>query len=301
MHLQGPEDSSYRLGLAVAGGASSVALSLLSSGFLSLFFGYFVPLPLYCLGLGAGLQALWAGSLVAIALQVLLRGTLDALVYAAVHALPAVIICKLALGRNPRNQSAPYPGGYLVSWYTGLAMVALFGVFVVLNNYGHRPEDLLENLLKPALENKPAVSLELLDGVSAVFPGLVGASWVLMGVVNCYLAQRLLQKYSRNLRTFNYEYDVRFHQWWDIILVAGLLLTRLNFGQIDIFAKNIVIIACIPLYISGVNVIYKWVKKNELSGVWLIFVMLTSVIFVWPAMFIVGLGFVQPWLKYFNK
>ena len=297
MHLQGPEDSTHQLGLAVAGGACSVALSLLSSSFLSIVFGYFVPLPLYSLGLGMGIRALWIGSLVAIGLQIILLGIAEAMTYAVAHVLPVILICRVFLGRNPNNPSAPYPAGYLVSWYSGLAIVALLVSFMVLSNYGYRPEDLLKNLLKPATERGLSLDFEVLERISMIFPGVVALSWVLMGIFNCYFAQRILQKYSRNLRTFNYDYDVRFHHWWDIILVAALMLTYLNFAQIDIFGKNLLLIACIPLYISGVNVIYKWVKSNQLSGLWLFFCVLTSIIFVWPAVFIVGLGFVQPWLK----
>jgi hypothetical protein len=248
-----------------------------------------------------GLQALWVGSLAAIALQIIFNGAFGGLAYSIMHVLPAVIICRVALGRSPHNKNAPYPGGYLVSWYAWLAIAALIIAFIVLNNSGYKLDNILENILEPIVSQNPKFNFEVLDTISSIFPGIMAISWIMMGLFNCYFAQKLLQKYSKNIRTFHVKSDGYFHQWWDIAMVAALMLSYVHFSQINLLAKNLVLIVCIPLYILGLNVIYRWVSRNKLSGLWLIFIIITSVIFIWPAVFIVSLGFVQPWLRYLKK
>ena len=133
--------------------------------------------------------------------------------------------------------------------------------------------------------------------VVEVLPGIITFSAFINMILNTYIANRLAQQLQLRFRKFPLPGDYYIPGYWDIVFVAGLLLQLTGVETLVFVGKNVSLIACMPLYLLGFSTVFLWLDKQENRGVWLGLLAILSVLLVWPGVFIVFLGLVEPTLK----
>jgi len=166
---------------------------------------YMTQLPLFIAGLWLGTGAAALAGMTATLVLLAASDLLGAAVFAAVNAVPVVLIVRQALQARSASDGTVvwYPPGLLTAW---LAAFALSGIAAALLLLGG-PEGLqatlrsvvaevLDRLVRhPVADRDQAAEL-----IAMVIPGMIAASWMIMLVANAALAQGLLARFGANWR-----------------------------------------------------------------------------------------------------
>jgi hypothetical protein len=115
-----------------------------------------------------------------------------------------------------------------------------------------------------------------------------------MCLVNASLAQRLAVKGHLTQRPYPLPQDSQLYENWDLVLAAGLLLILTDISLFAFMGKNIALMSCVPLFLVGLKVVYAWLKQFDNPKFWVAGVIFMSIFLVWPAMFIVMFGILEP-------
>jgi hypothetical protein len=129
-------------------------------------------------------------------------------------------------------------------------------------------------------------------------PSLLGLSVIASLAANASIAQWILQKQKKNLRVLtSSEWNIPLY--WDIIAIIGLMTGCLakawNLSELMIAAKTIISFSCIPLGVIGLRVCYLRLSSVPAGRLWFRMLCIFSFLLVWPFVFIVLLGFIEPW------
>ncbi|GAB6053470.1 DUF2232 domain-containing protein [Magnetospira thiophila] len=287
---------------AVAAGAFSgvLALSWVSGNPIGMLLTYVAPLPLYWVGLSRGAGALLVACLAGLAISVLLLGLLPGMVYALVHAAPALMVVRFALMHRPDEQSGTlwYPAGHVIVWLSLMtaAMFVVMSAFLLSSGVvlSQGIEKMLTELLSPLLAAAPVAEREdWIATLVAVFPGLVGTSWVIMVVANAAAAQALVARAGRNKRPSPTFAGLTVPQWAPVPLVVVAALTLASSGELEYLGRNLVIILSVPSFFMGLAVVHTLVSRFPLPmlvlGVFYVFVVLVA----WFMAAVAAIGFVE--------
>lgn len=286
--------------LAVLAGLLSSALfvSLLTGFPVVVMLAYFVQLPLVFVGLTSGV----AGSVIAGATGVvvvgLIAGLMAAAMYGLVQALPAALVARqLLLSRQSDGQVEWYPPGLLLAQLTGFAALALALAFFVLLGQPGGLQGAIEAFLSAALEGlgqteeAPAEFGRWLF----LFPGFMGASWIVMVVINALLAQSFAVRMGWNRRPTPGFSDLELPWWlWPMIGVAAFL-SLLGDGGLGFLGRATLIVLVVPYVFLGLAVLHTLAHRWTHPGLALIAVYGSIVILGWPILVVLLLGFVEDW------
>ncbi|MDF3033754.1 MAG: rane protein [Alphaproteobacteria bacterium] len=272
--------------IAVCGGALSAALALfpLKFSIISFLITYFAALPLFFVGLCWGFYRLLLGALVAFGIFSARAGMHAGLVFLITTLAPAFLIVY-------RFQKGD-PAGYIVSWVTGLTIAIFLGVLLALSAYSVNVLDLLRSWFSIFADEQAFRNLH--EQIIPLLPGISSISWIMMCLVNASLAQRLAVKGHLTQRPYPLPQDSQLYENWDLVLAAGLLLILTDISLFAFMGKNIALMSCVPLFLVGLKVVYAWLKQFDNPKFWVAGVIFMSIFLVWPAMFIVMFGILEP-------
>lgn len=272
--------------MALCGGALSAAFSLFPVSFniISFLVTYFAALPLFFVGLCWGLPRLLFASLVAFGIFLGGAGIHSGLGFAVTTILPVFLIIY-------RFQKGD-PAGYIVSWVTGLTIGVFLTVLFILSAQSVNVLDLLHSWFSFFADEQAFKNLH--GHIVPLLPGISSISWIMMCLVNASLAQQLAVKLHLTQRPYPLPKDAELYQNWDLILGASLLLVLTDVPLFAFMGKNIALMSCVPIFLVGLKVVYGWLGRFENPKVWVIAVVLMSIFLVWPAIFIVIFGILEP-------
>jgi len=186
------------IGFGAGAAAALLFASVASGSALALSLFYLAPLPILIVGLG---WSHWAALIAAASAAVLLaiEGGLVSLVFLIGIALPGWGLSYLALLARPVPEGQEwYPVGRLVLWAALISALivgaALLGMGADAESLRATLHQMIETLLAgvSGVEN-PEDTARLVDLLVAITPAAVGASMLIIIVVNLWLAGRIVR------------------------------------------------------------------------------------------------------------
>ena len=253
------------LGAGVVSATLHLSITLGSPG--ALMCAYFAQLPIAATGLALGLMpAAVAAAFAAILVALLSTGAGTLSLFVITSALPVLMVVHFAL----KNRSDGAVEGYLKSSLAGLIQA-------------------------------DQVAMDTIIATTArIFPGVAVASWILMNLVNCLLAQRFLAAANKSIRPKPIYSEVEVPLWPVTIAILGAILAFFG-GESAFIGLNIMFIAAIPFFFIGLAVLHSisaaWPGRPFLLAGAYIFLVLAH----WPAALLVALGTLEPWLRLREK
>lgn len=139
-----------------------------------------------------------------------------------------------------------------------------------------------------------------------VLPGIFSFLWLLMVWLNFQIAYSIALKANKAIRKPRIKQNIFLPPIWDIALVAALWLIVANklfieSSLLGIFARTALCICAFPLLIDGIEIAQLMARFYKVPRYAIgIFIMLTFLL-VWPMVFVVVLGLVEPLYGLKNK
>lgn len=304
------------LGLAIAAGLASAVLFLavLSGSAVGLLSTYVAPLPLLSAGLSLGTMAVVVAAAVGAVAAAFATGGV-AWPYLFAVAVPAVLVVRQALLSRRRQDDAVewYPPGLLLGWLFGAVCLA---TAVATLYFAGEPEGFpgaVEQLVGQAVEtlgrgDSPGEGLtpqqrEQLTALWVPFlPAMVGASWVLMTVLNGVLAQGGLVRMGRNRRPSPAYAAVVLPDWVAWGLLVGAVLAMLAEGSLGYAARNVAVLLLVAYVFPGLAWIHGALRSKANGRTWLaLFYGVFFVAFGWAVIVVAGLGLIRHWMTLGRK
>ncbi|MBY0502021.1 MAG: DUF2232 domain-containing protein [Alphaproteobacteria bacterium] len=292
------------MAIAGVGGFLSAALSLLYlipiPGLV--FFSYFAPLPLFLIGLGVGLRPLYGAGLLSTALIFLFEGPFSAGQYFVLTALGSAFLVNRALlnRKTSSKEISWYPSSFLLrdfTLYLGIIMLLGLGVYLYItqNEDMHKLVKSFLEILDPNQQIKGAEALLL--KLLPTIPGCIALIWGMVILFNSTLAQGILSHYKKNLRPTPTLEDLEVSWSFLLLLCLSLLLSIIGVGSLEILGKNAAIVLIVPFFLVGLGLVHKWLRKTSFAMAALTFFYLILFLFLWPALFVIILGILKPWIE----
>ena len=290
--------------IALLGGGLSavVALAFLSGTPGALFLAYLAPLPLLLVGLGFGASAGTVAGGAGVLATVALGGMVPAGLYALVNAVPALVVVRTALTQRPRERGtrAWYPVGFTLCWLAALA-AAMFAAISFLawsngNGVVEAISEFLDQTLATMLPQLASANRgDLIAATVPLFPGMVGASWILMTAVNGALAQGILVRTGRNLRPSPRLTDLILPDWMSWLFVASAVMALLGPGEWEYTGRNLAFILAVPFFFLGLAVVHTLVRRVSFPGPLMVIFYFMLIFSNWAAAAAAGLGMIEQW------
>lgn len=296
--------------IALGGGGLSAAASMafLTGTPGALLFAYLAALPIFLIAFSMGPIAATTAGLGGFIFAGLLGGAISAAVYGMVHALPAWLVSRQSLLQTttPDGTTAWYPVGTILgslslfcAGFMGGAGLFLMGSVDTLHGLigGYLHEAFA--FMAPAMT---AVELQgVVDMLVSIFPGAMGASWVLMLVVNALLAQSILVRLGKNLRPSPSLADMTLPQWlaWPMVGMAAIGL--LASGDIRYIAQNTSIVLAVPYFFLGIAVVHWAVRRLSFATPLLVGFYLILFMSGWALLLVAALGMAEQWTGLRNR
>jgi hypothetical protein len=282
----------------VAGGVLYLAVDIARPGALILV--YMTQLPLFLTGLWFGTGAAALAGLTGSALLLAASKLLDAALFAAVNAVPVVLLVRQALLARVRSDGTVvwYPPGLLTAWLTGLALAGLGGALLLFGG----PQGLhatlqsvvsqvLDRLARRPLPNRDEVA----DALALLIPGIVAASWMVMAVINAALAQGVLARFGANWRPTPDLARLGLPLW--VPLALGLAAAATIFGgPFRFLGINMIIALLVPFCLAGLAVLHTAARRLSNPAMALVCFYTVAAMFGWPFLVIALLGLLESWL-----
>ncbi len=290
--------------LAVGGGVLSgllyISVVLGSPGAMIL--AYMAQLPLFLVGLSLGVTAGAAAGVVAVVVAGLAAGLMGAALFGTLSVAPAVVLVRQALLSRPGPNGTVewYPPGLLVTWLTAIGS----GGFLLAGLLAGGGEGLraairqfLSGVFRQIMTTTPPenqVTL-LAEAFTPFFPALVVGSWAIMIVINAVLAQGVLARFGWNLRPSPDIAALELSHWLPLPVAGAGLLVLVGQGSLRFFGQNLVVMFSIPFFFLGLAVMHALLRGRPAAPFLLVLAYAVMLLFGWPALAVVALGFVELW------
>ena len=266
-----------------------------------LLFAYFGALPLLLAGLSGGLGAGTLACVSGLLLAGVMGGAVIAVIYGVSYALPAVIVIGQGLRQRGAGAAGWYPAGHILCSLTvaGLALMVLIAPFywsadgVARAAAGAQVDQFIEawQPMTTVDQRAPVVGFVL-----AILPGMVGASWILMAVVNATAAHGLLSRFGRSLRPAGTLSLGDLPLWMSWLLVAAAALALAGPGSLGEMGRNLVMVAAAPFFFVGLSLVHRLARRTQVPGLILTVFYFLVIVSAWLAMLVAGLGIVDQWV-----
>lgn len=298
-----------------AGLAASLYLVVTLGSFGAMVLSYLAPLPLFAAGLGLGLVACVVATGLATVLVGFSAGPISAAIFFVVSGLPTILIVQRALlsrplGDDPNEERLEwYPPGLLISWLCGLAAAAMFAVWAIAEMFYGGLFAIVREFLQQSFEHmlklmnsgggtpilSDAEKSEVLESMASVMPATALVSWTVMIAVNGILAQGLLSRFSKNIRPSPKMVDIRLPKQWVFALAAAVLIAGLAPAPFDYLGGSLMPVLALPFLFSGLGVVHAMAGRATSPVLWKVLLYAMMIIFGWPALIILALGFFDHW------
>ena len=286
------------IGLGGVGACLYLAVTFGSPGALILV--YMTQLPLFVAGLWLGAAAAIIAGLTGTVVLVAASDPMAALVFAAMNAVPAMLLVRQALltRRRPDGSVRWYPPGLLAGWLTALALVGIGGA-VVLSGGPHGMETALRGLAAQALDRLAGDRLPNRDQLVAVLgvvsPGIIAAGWMSMTVINAVLGQGIVTRLGIARRTSLDLAELGLPLWVPLALGAAAGATLLG-GAPRFVGISVMIALCVPLCLGGLAVLHAAVRRLPNPRIVLVGFYMMAAVFGWPLLIAAVFGLLENWL-----
>lgn len=291
----------FAAGAGVLSAVAGVAFLSRSAG--ALFFVYLASLPLFMVGLALGPRAVAFAAGVGFFTAGLLGGGFVAGVYGLMQTVPAWLLVKQLLLQRPGaadGRPVWYPLGEALAWLTMLA-AGMLVITAVMAGSGERgfAAVIVDSLNRILVEIAPQLSDQRRGQTVAVmapiFPGAVGASCMVMSVVNAVLAQNLLARMKRTLRPTPDYAALSLPQWLSWPLVGSAALALLGPGDLAYTGRNLTLIFAVPFFFVGLAVAHTWAKRLTYTGMALTVFYVVLFLSGWAMLVVAGVGMIEQW------
>jgi hypothetical protein len=255
---------------------------------------YLTQLPLFVAGLWLGVGASALAGLTASLILLAASDIMAAAVFAALNAIPVVLLVRQALLARPGVGGVIewYTPGLLTAWLTGLGLAAIVVALVLLGG----PDGVqaaLREVLAPALrglfdENHPERD-ELLGFLVSIMPGVVAASWMVMAVTNGSLAQGLLGRFGASWRPSPDLAALALPTWIPVLLAIAVAATAVG-GTARFLGINVTIVLAVPFCLAGLAVLHTIARRFARPAIPLVTFYVLAGVFGWPLLLVALLG-----------
>ncbi len=281
-----------------AGACLYLALMLGTPGGLVLV--YMTQLPLFLAGLWLGTGAAALAGLTGVLVLLAASDLLGAAVFAAVNAVPVVLLVRQALlaRRDSDGTVVWYPPGLLTAWLTALALAGIAAALLLLG--GPRGlqstlrsvmAEVLDHLSRNPMPNRDQAA-ELL---AMVVPGIVAASWMVMVVLNAALAQGVLARFGANWRPSPDLAGLGLPLWLPAVLGLAAVAVMVG-GTLRFVGINVLITLSVPFCLAGLAVLHAAARRLSHPAMALIGFYVAAALFGWPFLAVAVLGLLESWL-----
>ena len=282
------------------------------------------PLPLFAMGLGAGLvSSLAAGTSATVLIGAIdlnagwsrgdaldeeaLSRLITAAAFAAAIALPVIVLVRQALLSriDAHGRLEWYPPGRLVTWLVGIGIAAFLvaTALLALLSGGRSVEERLSRLFASMFmayagptfvaQLQPAI-----DVVSAL-PALLAQVWLLVIAGNGILAQSLLVRFQHNLRPAPPMGSLELPRAAGILALAAFGLTFVGNGWLEFVGRNLLVLLAVAFFFAGLGVIHGLLRPSAQRFGVLIGFYAFAFLFLSPVMVLLALvGFVDHWIHF---
>ncbi|MDA0305708.1 MAG: DUF2232 domain-containing protein [Proteobacteria bacterium] len=272
----------------------------------AMIFVYLATLPLFASGFALGPRAVGISAATGFMATGLLGGNMAAGFFGITLALPAWLMVRQLLLRQPLADDANedkvqwFPPGEVLCWLTLLAAA----VFTMVAAYGFGGDQTLSASVSSSLqavlkEFAPTMTPQqhemATEIMAPLFPGFVGVSWLMMIIVNATLGQNLLVKMQKNIRPTPAYIDLQLPNWISLPLIASALLALIGSGEIEYTGRNLVIILAVPFFFLGLSVVHTFARKWGYPQVMLVVFYVILVLSAWVVLAVAALGAIEQW------
>lgn len=294
--------------LIIQGGALCAAFSFMIfiNPALGSITNFFSLLPIFYVGICLGIQGFLFATIIPLIGYFVLLGPAGVFSFILSLFLPAFIILHTHFFKE--NGHYKFSSLDIVHKLSGYFLILITASFIYIK-YSHNL--VFENFVKKikAFNNAAKISLETNSLIESI-PGITIFIVVLMIWLNFQTAYALALKANKNLRKQTKRQLSLLPPVWDIAFIFSLWLVIANqlFVEsllLNIFSRAALCLCSFPLLIDGIEIIQLVAKVHKLPPISItIFIMLTFLL-VWPMIFIVLLGLIEPLCgikkKYYSK
>ncbi len=299
--------------LIMQGGALCAAFS-----FMALFIpvvgvicNYFALLPIFYVGLRLGIRAYLVAITIPLIGSICLLGPSGLLVFGITLAAPSMAILYWHFLKN--NDTYTYSNVDILHLFTSrfLGIVVLGFCYLKFSDNPFFNSAWLAHLHQQVAEVSQLAKVQTsTKNIIESLPGAFAFLWLLMVWLNFQMAYAMALKANKVIRKPLAGENRTLKPIWDIILVAAtwlMLLNHLLAGPqiLQIFSRTCLCISAFPLLIDGLEIVQLIAKAHKLPRYTIIFSMVITFMLVWPMIFVVMLGLVEPWYglkqKYLSK
>ncbi|MEE2761293.1 MAG: DUF2232 domain-containing protein [Pseudomonadota bacterium] len=298
----------YKQIIISAGGglvSAILALGLLTGSSGALLFAYFALLPLLLIGLSLGLVKVTIAIVVAAIAVAGLAGLGQAAVYVASISMPAWLITRYGVTSRsgPGGVSAPFsPGDILVRVAIGGGLLLMLAALATGNSdesFEIWVGTFIERMLSARLAAASVEAERVLfaQSLTPLFPAITALSWLIMVVINAALAQMLLTRGGKNLRSRVAYTQTAISEWYYWVFIAAAALSLLASGSVEYLTRNLAVILAAPFLFVGLGVIHCLARRVTAPGMALTAFYVVLILFSWAGIIVAGLGFLEPWTR----
>lgn len=257
--------------------------------FLVLSYFWLVPI-LFVSFLHGSKYGIIAGSIL-VGIDTLLAGLQASSLALCIHLLPALYFTHMVRDQSP--SSPPRGLGMAFSriclLYSGAMIFALTLVFDI--------GSLKETAASFLKALGPKDIGHITESFIHFFPGILCISSLISLIINVLATLKVLSVISPESRPYSLRNSLKIPGYWDIVFLGSLLPILTQHEMFAFIGKNVLLLSCLPLYLYGLGIVYSWLNRLENWNLWMFFILILSVVLVWPAMLVILLGLLEPILK----
>ncbi len=221
--------------------------------------------------------------------------------YGLGSAVPVALAVHLALLSRPAPDGGAewYPPGRLLVRLIGYGLAMFLILLVAASGEPGGLRGMIETrmaatltLLMPMPPGSDAAAVAAALG--GIGPGVVILSWVVMLAINGALAQGALMRFGANRRPALPVSAIEMPGWAAPVLAAAVIAV-LGPGTLGFIATTIAIALGVGYFFAGLAVVHALVRRTAYRIVALIALYGLMVVFGWPILIVIGLGFAETW------
>lgn len=268
---------------------------------------YFAQAPIAAAGFSLGFMPAAGAAAFASIFVLVASPSVGALsLYLLTSALPIMTIVFFAL-QNRENKNGNlewYPIKNLLTCLTVLGIAAFFLVFMLFLFFDDGMIGIGQRYFQamfPKLDHIGQNHVnEVISLISQIFPALAVTSWILMNILNCVLAQKIVVMTGKNIRPTPSFSATGAVIWPLSTAIIGIILSSFG-GQIGFLGINLFLISLIPFFFIGLAVLHSVSVSWPGRLLILTMVYILMAITHWPAAILAAIGVLEYWFKFRNR